>query len=275
MSAPGEVETVKKERSPSFPFISLSKAVERLRALYSNHKLQPARVISVATSWGYAVKSSGLLQTVAALKQYGLVEDAGSGEERKIQISDLGRRILQDERPGAREAALKEAAKKPRLIGEYLSQWVPDRPSDSHCISELQLDRGFTDVAAKLFLHVFDETVSYAKLAESDSMSPNLEIPRETEQSSMQPAIAPRQPERAPAAAIPGRFDEFFGEAGPKPFNQRLKIELTAHSLGVSAVLLNAAEVDKLIKMLEANKMLLTDNEPDAFGTVLGLTNQA
>ncbi len=212
MSHDGDTDKVKKERSPSFPFISLPKAIERLRTLHANHRFQPARVISIATSWGYALKSSGLLQTVAALKQYGLIEDAGSGGERKIQITDLGRRILQDERLGAREAALKEAARNPRLIAEYLPHWVPVRPSDSHCISELQLDRGFTEIATKAFLHIFDDTVSFANLKNDDSLSSSQEnaqqdkAPMEANtQAGSAPPANDRGPPPVPDRAAPAR----------------------------------------------------------------------
>ena len=75
----------------------------------------------------------------------------------------------------------------------------------------------------------------------------------------MQPATS-----EAATAPIKGALDPFFSLIGPKPFSRRLKIELTAHSFSVSAVLLNAAEVDKLIKMLEANKMLLADESPNS-----------
>jgi Tfp pilus assembly protein PilN len=40
-----------------------------------------------------------------------------------------------------------------------------------------------------------------------------------------------------------------------------LKIELTAQSLGVTAVLRDPTEVDMLIRMLEANKALLAATE--------------
>lgn len=161
----------KKDRSPSFPFIPLGKAVDRARAFAENHRRSPARLISVANTWGYAPKSSGLQQTVAALKQYGLMEDSGSGDERKFQLSELAWRILMDSRPGAREQAVKEAALRPRLFSEYATQWLPERPSDSHCVSELHLDRGFTPDAAGLFLRVFDDTVRYANLSEGDKAS--------------------------------------------------------------------------------------------------------
>ncbi len=112
----------KKERSPNFPFIPLKKAIERAEALHANHKKEAARLVAIAPSWNYGNKSSGLIQTVAALKQYGLIEDLGSGEDRKVQVSDLTRRIIVDQRPGAREQALKEAARSPKLFAEYIEK---------------------------------------------------------------------------------------------------------------------------------------------------------
>lgn len=168
-----DADKARKERSPSFPFISLKKACERIKEMAEAHKKSQARLPIVGSTWGYAAKSSGLLQTVAALKAFGLIEDIGAGSDRKIQITDLGWRILHDERPGARDTAIKEAALKPRLIAEYVPQWVPDRPSDAHCMSELQLDRGFNEAAANTFLRVFDITVQYANLKNDDSLSPS------------------------------------------------------------------------------------------------------
>ena len=79
-------DKAKKERSPSFPFISLEKAVARASTLFDKHKREPARLSAVAPTWGYGVKSSGLLQTVAALKQFGLIEDFGSGDDRENRV---------------------------------------------------------------------------------------------------------------------------------------------------------------------------------------------
>lgn len=168
-------DKARKERSPSFPFIPLEKAIERARAMGDAHKRSPARPTTVADTWGYAPSSSGLQQTIAALKAFGLLEDIGKGSDRRVQLSDLAWRILHDTRPGAREQSIKEAALKPRLIAEYAQNWLPDRPSDNHCQSELHLDRGFTETAAKLFLRVFDETVKFANLTNGDSLSTNLE----------------------------------------------------------------------------------------------------
>jgi len=172
-STDGDDDKPRKERSPSFPFISLGKAVDRARAVADAHKRSPTRPATVGETWGYAPASSGLQQTIAALKAYGLMEDVGRGQDRRVQLTDLAWRILHDSRPGAKEQAVREAALRPRLFAEYAGQWVPERPSDHHCLSELHLDRGFTQQAAELFLRVFDETVSFANLKDGDNLSPS------------------------------------------------------------------------------------------------------
>jgi hypothetical protein len=247
----------KKERSPSFPFISLKKAEERAKALWEKHRREAARLSVVAPTWGYRPKSSGLSQTVSTLKQYGLIEDFGSGEDRKIQLSELGRRLVADMRPGAREAALKEAAMQPRLFQEY-AHWVKDAPTEHHRLSDLEIDRGFNKEAAKLFLRAFDETISHAKLGEDDTLSASLEDQDSGPQPMATPEPQPREAEPDFPAMVSGDV-----MSGPRrlPFAQRLKVEVTLGTLRVSASLMEASEVDTLIKILEANKALLPAND--------------
>lgn len=161
----------RKERSPSFPFISLGKAIDRAASMGTAHRKNPVRLVTLADTWGYAASSSGLQQTAAALKSFGLLEDSGRGEDRKLALSPLALRILYDSRPGAKEQAVREAAIRPRLFREYADLWLRDMPSDSHRLSELELDRGFTPQAAKLFLRAFDETMSFAGLPDEDKVS--------------------------------------------------------------------------------------------------------
>lgn len=176
MSDQDAMDRGKKERSPSFPFIPLRKAIERAQAMQAAHRKNPARPAVVGETWGYSPSSSGLVQTAAALKAYGLLEDVGRGGDRRIQLSDLALRILNDEREGARASAIKEAAMRPKIIGEYLETWGLERPSDSHCVSELTLDRGFTPDAAKAFLRIFDDNISFAGMSEPDK---KMDISRE------------------------------------------------------------------------------------------------
>jgi hypothetical protein len=254
--ADNDVHKPKRDRSPAFPFIALRRAVERAQSLYENHRREPARLAAVASSWGYSAKSSGLLQTAAALKQFNLVEDMGSGDDRKIVLTKLGQTIVADQRPGARDNALKEAARSSAIIAEYLPKWLPDRPSDAHCVSELHLDRGFTEEAAKAFLRIFDETVSYAKLAEEDlngaeSIEDTLTDAPSDEASARQPWSRAADAEFAPATP-----------RGPRPLNERMKVALDGKTLAITATLETEAEIDQMIAILSANKVLLPKEQP-------------
>lgn len=170
-STPAPVAAIKKDRSPSFPFITLTKAIERTRELFQAARRHEMRLPDAAAAMNYAPKSSGAIQTLAALIAFGLVDDNGSGDARKFKITDLAFKMLEDQRPGAREAALAEAAVSPKAIAEYLAKWGHQRPADGICVSELRIEGGFTEDGAKLFLRVFDDAVGYAKVAGSGKQS--------------------------------------------------------------------------------------------------------
>lgn len=261
-SAP--IDRLKKDRSPSFPFISLRRAVERAEQFALAHKRDAARLATVAPTWGYGLKSSGLLQTVAALKQFGLVEDVGSGEERKVRLTDLARSIISDTRPGIRQMSLQVAARNPKLFSEYIERWVPDSPADNHCISELEHDRGFTPDAAKAFLKAFKLTVSYAGLMANDRLSPSLGSGSEQEEdleveaqaiSTLAPSKV-RMSGESPSF-VPPDHDVSL------PFRRRYQVTMADNKLNISATLIAPGEVDKLIRLLEANKALLEEFDSD------------
>jgi hypothetical protein len=236
-------DRARKERSPSFPFIPLGKAIDRARAIAEAHRRSPVRVAMLGEALGYAPKSSGLLQTIAALKAYGLTEDLGRGENRRIRLSDLAWRILHDPREVAREEAIREAAMRPRPIAEYAAKWLPSRPSDHHCLSELHLDRGFSTEAAKLFLRVFDETVLFANLKIRDSLSASSRLEEPVPLRGTGPILTV-------AAA---------GHAGGSAtaLSAPLAISFFGDRLEVRAVLLSQQSVVKLIDALQATKTLL------------------
>lgn len=249
----------RKERSPSFPFISLPRAIARAESLYGGHRREPTRLPALAQTWGYSPTSSGLQQTVAALKQFGLLDEEGSGPDRKVQVSELARRILVDLRPGAREEAVREAAEQPKLFAEYLPRWLPQRPSDAHCISELHFDRGFNESAAKQFLRVFDETVAFAGLRDRDTITDS--------DSSSEPVSAPDETggQEGPSEGgwKPLLPPPVVRDAGARPLSERLQVVTTGNQLTVSAALVSGKEVDKLIRILRANRELLEDQDED------------
>jgi hypothetical protein len=248
--AASETES-KGERSPRYPFISLRKAEERAKQFWEKHRKEAARVATVATTWDYGIKSSGLQQTIGALKQYGLLEDTRNGEDRKVQLTELGRRLVVDQREGVREAARKEAATTPRLFKEY-AHWINDPPSDSHCLSELELDRGFNELAARTFLKAFKDTIAFARLRDDPQRDEGDSAPNESEFS--ENGEAPEKPVLregyVPPIEQPATTDS--------PLSERLKVQVTVGAVSVSALLKTQSEVDTVIRFLEANKILLS-----------------
>jgi len=163
-------EVGKRDRSPAFPYIGLDKALQRIQVLFGKVKRHDARVADIAADWKLSPKSSSTDRTVAALEAFGLIDSAGSGETKKIKVSEAGLRILDDGRPGVREKLLAQAALRPRIIAEYAERWKGGRPDDTHALSQLKFEGGFTDEGARMFLRVFDETIRFTEGFQSDNM---------------------------------------------------------------------------------------------------------
>lgn len=168
--ASGAKASSKRDRSPPYPYVALTQAIERTGELLKKAKRHEVRLADAASTWNLRPTSSATSQTAAALLSFGLVESIGNGKERKLKVSDLGWRALEDRRPGAKEAALAEAALKPPIMAELARSWVGGRPDDEICISELKFERGFTDEGATKLLRAFDDAMRYARAGDIGKM---------------------------------------------------------------------------------------------------------
>lgn len=162
-----EEEDIKRKstnRSPPFPFIALDRALQRMQELLEYSKGHAVRVQSAVQAWGYNPKSSGGVQTIGALKGFGLIDDSGSGDDRRVFLSELGKRLSRNPPADIKIQLLREAALKPKLVAEYWDTWGSNRPPDNDCRWELIDSRGFTEDAASKFLSVYDATLAFANL---------------------------------------------------------------------------------------------------------------
>src|SRR5206468_3409095 len=112
----------------------LAEAIERAKQFYEHERFNYAPTQVAVTDLGYTAKSSSGLRALAALLHFGLLEEEGSGEDRRVRLSDLGKRIVLDTREGSkeREGAISEAALRPRLYQALWERWGPHLPSDSN-----------------------------------------------------------------------------------------------------------------------------------------------
>ncbi|MGE0184098.1 MAG: hypothetical protein AB7P98_17745 [Parvularculaceae bacterium] len=179
--AAGDYKT-KRFRSPPYPFVPLGKAVERAKELYQQAQHHPVPLHVLASAWGYALKSSGLLQTAAALKQFGLLDDQGSGDKRRFRLTNDAIRIVTDpdQLSAKRTEAIKRAALAPKVhtyLWEKFGMAGVSGSMDVALKSFLTVDRRdsgeapYSNSAAEEVISEYKETAIYAGLANSDIIS--------------------------------------------------------------------------------------------------------
>lgn len=166
-------ESRKKDRSPNFPFINLEAAVDRAKAFYEEERRGAAPVPRVAKHWRYSSSSSGLLQTIAALKSYGLMVDEGSGQERKLRLTEMALRIILDNRPDSSERAelVKRAALNPSVSSDVHGNWPDGLPSDDTLNHSLIFERGFAPQNAARAVKILKENQRFALLFRDENAS--------------------------------------------------------------------------------------------------------
>ncbi len=258
-------------RSPPYPAIPLSKAVDRASSLYAKalHHAVPASV--VADAWGYTVKSSGLFAGIAALKQFGLLHDDGSGDKRRFKLADSAIRIVRDPDPKSekRRAALKAAALAPRIHAELWGQYGAAGAAGSmdmtvkSYLTLFRADEGaapYSDNAAAELIEEFKQTVAYAGLVEAgppdsdDVSSPdeigegNANLSDQKDKNVVQGAAAGHDARMPPAPASLQKGEQL----------NDIRAEMAGGLVRISA-LLDKDGLEKLEKKIAALKTFLAD----------------
>lgn len=118
----------------------------------------------------------------------------GSGEALEASITDDGRTYLRAQQESVKKEVLKRCALKPKNLALLYNLWGADRPPDPICLDHLVLKSGFTEVAAKAFLRVYDETIDYAGLVDSDTIEPEIRDEEEDEMPDVEPAASNSAP---------------------------------------------------------------------------------
>jgi hypothetical protein len=167
-----------KDRSPSFPFIPLQTATERLIAFEKHFGRHPTPADKAGVAWGMKAKSSQADQTLAALRSFGLVRYDGMGVDRQIVLTEEGRTYLRAQQESVKQQILKQCALRPKIIRKFWTTWGADRPIEAVALDELILKNGFSDAGADNFLRVYDATVAYAGLTNSDTVVFEKDDPR-------------------------------------------------------------------------------------------------
>ena len=205
-----EAQKRRKGRSPSYPGIALDKAIDRAEVLRKEERHNFAPVNAILDHWGYKPGSGLGLVNLAALAKFGLLEYEGSGDNRQARLTELAMTILLSTGGSAehREAILK-AALNPPIHAELWKQYATELPSPTNMRFQL-MRQGFLDNAAGDLVQEYIETVTFAKLLESDDisegstdkhppiggeMTPNLEGHVQSDENEPPPSSSVNQPQ--------------------------------------------------------------------------------
>jgi hypothetical protein len=164
----------KRFRSPPFPFIPLGKAIERAKALYPKSLHHSVGLAVLGEAWSFGLKSSGLIQTTAALIQFGLLVDEGSGDKRKFQLTKEAIRLVNDTDPASekRKELLQRAALAPKIHREIWDKYGAANISEVAIRNYLMFDRTeggaspYSQASADDLIEEYKSTILFAELGQ-------------------------------------------------------------------------------------------------------------
>ena len=160
----------RRQRSPAYPGIALGKAIELARVLSSKEGNHKVHVDTAIADMGYSTTSSPGMRALAALLAFGLLESAGSKDDRVVGLTKLAKTILFDNRQDSpeRARALRDAALNPELHKNLAEKYPGRLPSDEELEHYLIVDQDFNVNAVDSVIRELRDTFTFAKLEEGD-----------------------------------------------------------------------------------------------------------
>jgi hypothetical protein len=149
-----------KMRSPNYPAIGLSTAVELTKKLWGKEHKTPVGAAVAATAIGYKGLSGPSRTALAAMKKFGLLDEDKNG----MRVSNLAVGILHASGEGERLEALRNAALLPTLFRQLFE--THGQASNDALRSYLITKLDFSETGAKAFIDAFRDTIEVAKLNE-------------------------------------------------------------------------------------------------------------
>lgn len=230
-------------RSPNFPVISLSEAIERIERIYQKEQTVPAERETLAQHLGYSGMNGASLKVISALGKYGLLEETG---DKQFRVSPLAMAIMHPSSDQEKEDALREAANGPALFQKLNTQFEGRRPSDTNLRSWL-LRNGFGTSAVDSVISAYSETMDLVGGIEDVYKAP------EAKQDDAPPLQARERV--APTMTAGTMVSPPRHTASSEPFS----VELMRDRFRVVGELVSKADAQKLIDILKMAINLLPE----------------
>lgn len=236
-------------RSPNYPAFSLPAAIDRARAIHVAEGKNAASREAMAKHIGFGSLNGASASALSAIAKYGLIEGVDDGEAR---LTELAMRILYPHNEEEKRAALEEAAFKPALFSEIHEKW-PDRAPSDESLRSFLVRKGFSQGALDQVIQFYRETLEIA--------SP----PKVGQDSPPTPAVKEAPVETAHSQHIPAhRHSPAAPPMPPNPVNQKaFTLAFDGTLLTGTLALRTTRDIERLIKVLEAQKAAITAMEDD------------
>ncbi len=158
---------VARQRSPNYPTVPITTALDSARKFYAKAQRTTVHPEEAQRAMGYSKPSGASRSRLAALRQYGLLDDTKGG----VRLTELGLRLLHPQSDEEYQQAVAEAALTPPLFKEL---WESHRSADPSIIaSHLIRTRNFSTAGAKYAADAFKATVSIVKAPPEGYSSPD------------------------------------------------------------------------------------------------------
>ena len=228
-----------KARSPRYPAIGLGIAIEKVSAIYNKDVQNPIPREVAARHAGYNGITGMSLSMLSSLLKYGLLTGRGDN----TSVSDLALQIIAHPAGSEeRRAAILEAAFSPELFAEIRDHYKGSKVSDQALRAYL-LTRKFLPSAVDGVIRAYRETMDLVE-TEAGSYTEAPEPERKAPPMPAQPATQQRREPQPPHRADP-------------PERSTMRVALTENRIEVEATLIDVQGIDRLIKALQMNRLLL------------------
>jgi hypothetical protein len=238
-------------RSPNYPALSLTDAVERVVRVFQKEHRHPSPKEVVMKGMGYGSVNGASLGALSATVKYGLLDKQGD----QYRVSDRALTILHPHNSQERSEALRAAATAPPLFADMIKDFPGSAPSDENLRAYL-IRRGFSAGALTAVIQAFRETIELVT-PESTGYDGSRDKSSETHPPMESAPSRRRESDATVRSSVP--------EERASKIN-RIRAGLTdSGDYEVNALLIDTDGFDRLIKALQVNRMLFEMIDPGVF----------
>jgi len=166
-----------RERSRRYPVFSLSSAIARSFALHEKARRSQVPAEVACRAWGLSRTSSSGMRALATMLSFGLVVTDGEGDDKRVQLSDLGFDLAKHPHKTSPEylALLRRAALAPPVHLEIWEHYKSKGGLPPNEALAFDLERKFRlgSDAAKHLVNEIRDTFAMAKIGEESDDSPD------------------------------------------------------------------------------------------------------